>query len=53
MGLSFYVERLSNGRVEWLRIASGSYKEWLGCFCLLGDIPPEHVPVFDAGRFYQ
>ena len=31
------VERIQNGQEEWLPLADQkSYKEWIGCFSLLG-----------------
>lgn len=35
--MSYYVERMVNGETVTLEILNGSYKEWAGCFCLLGD----------------
>ena len=50
--MKYYVERGDfEGRVVWLEIASGLYKEWYGCFCLLDGIPAEHVPAWDAGMY--
>jgi len=40
--MKYYVERSVNGRIEWLRIATG--EQWIGSFCLIGEIPKEHVP---------
>lgn len=32
--MKYYVERMVNGRLEWLQI-EGRYQEWTGCFCKL------------------
>jgi len=39
----YYVERLVNGRTEWLAILPrGEY--WQGSFALIGEIPLENTP---------
>lgn len=41
--VQYYIERLVNGRAEWLAIIPrGEY--WVGSFALIGEIPPEHQP---------
>lgn len=34
-----YVERLCNGKPEWLRVDDWYYQAWNGCFCLIEDRP--------------
>ena len=41
--MSYYVERMVNGRAEWLRIRPEG-EMWVGSFCLVGDLPQEHRP---------
>jgi hypothetical protein len=41
--MSYYVERSVRGRIEWLKVVpAGEF--WIGCFCLIGEIPAEHKP---------